>query len=534
MSLVTKSRVLFGFSAVLIIGAALFVQWQRMDQLTRQLNLSAGQAVAQMEVARHVADMSARPPGTVTPSTRPVESPARLEFGAQQVLAPRLLSSAAAAQMPPTRFERQAYDRFVRRSDRSEYATISITPEGEVYSYAKPLTLGLSCVRCHTQTDAATTFPATQTAQSVPRDPFFGIVAVQIPNQIPWKQIVLNRIFLVAAGLASGLLAIVVLSFVISRLILRPVRILQETAEKVSEGDLNIRATISSGDEFQRLSETFNAMLINLKRSAESLQAANKTLDLKLVKLAETNVGLNEANRLKNEFLANVSHELRTPLNSILGFADLLKGNAAVNADARSQRYVSNITNSGANLLDLINDLLDIAKIEAGRMEVRPSDLSINDLIEGLVSLLKPLAEKKQIRIVSQVSPDIPIVHTDPTRLQQVLYNLLSNAIKFSPTDDTIDIVAVRHDEDHIKICVVDRGPGIDRANHRVIFEKFRQVDSSTTREHGGTGLGLSISKELMTLLGGSIGVDSEPGKGATFWCVLPLKLDVSQDDAST
>jgi signal transduction histidine kinase len=241
-------------------------------------------------------------------------------------------------------------------------------------------------------------------------------------------------------------------------------------------------------------------------------------------------VGLNEANQMKNDFLANVSHELRTPLNSILGFADLLRTSPVIASDAKATRYVANIANSGTSLLDLINDLLDIAKIESGRMEAKPSDLVVSDLFEGLISLLKPLCEKKKLTIVAQTSPDVPIIRTDPARLQQVLYNLLSNAIKFSPEKAHIDLIAARLDEHQIKICVIDRGPGIDPRHQKVIFEKFRQVDSGVTRQHGGTGLGLSISRELMRLLGGSIGVDSAPGHGSTFWCILPIRLEVDAE----
>jgi signal transduction histidine kinase len=194
-------------------------------------------------------------------------------------------------------------------------------------------------------------------------------------------------------------------------------------------------------------------------------------------------------------------------------------------------RYVSNITNSGSNLLELINDLLDIAKIEAGKLDVRPSELSLSDLFEGLTALLKPLAEKKRLTIVASAAADIPIVRTDPARLQQVLYNLLSNAIKFSPEGERVDLTAERVGDDRVKISVVDRGPGIAAGNHAVIFEKFRQIDASATREHGGTGLGLSISRELVRLLHGTIGVDSEPGHGATFWCVLPVMLDLPDAD---
>jgi signal transduction histidine kinase len=334
---------------------------------------------------------------------------------------------------------------------------------------------------------------------------------------------------MLTAVLMAGTLAIIVFYLITTRLILQPVRVLQETAEKVAKGDLNIRSDISTGDEFQQLAETFNTMLTNLQKSDDQLRALNKSLDLRLGQLAESNVALYESNRLKSEFLANVSHELRTPLNSILGFADLLK--EASGADAKQSRYVQNIVSSGKNLLLLINDLLDLAKIEAGRMEVRSEPLSLGDLFEGLNSVLKPLTESKQLTIAESVAADVPILQTDPAKLQQVLYNFLSNAIKFSPAGAQIDLVAERDGEDSVRISVTDRGPGIGVEMHEAIFEKFRQIDASVTRQHGGSGLGLAISKDLISLLGGSIGVRSVPGEGATFWVNLPLKIQASSQD---
>jgi signal transduction histidine kinase len=267
-------------------------------------------------------------------------------------------------------------------------------------------------------------------------------------------------------------------------------------------------------------------MLTNLQQGEEQLRAINKSLDLKLGQLAESNLALYESNRLKSEFLANVSHELRTPLNSILGFAELLKDVTA--ADAKSTRYVQNIVSSGKNLLDLINDLLDLAKIEAGRMEVRSEPLSLSDLLEGLIGIIKPLAERKSVSIVPTVARDLPILQTDPAKLQQILYNFLSNAIKFSPQSGRIDISAQRDGEEMVRVSVSDQGPGISPDKQQLIFEKFRQLDGSATREHGGTGLGLAISRELASLLGGNIGVQSTPGQGATFWIHLPLRIQAS------
>jgi signal transduction histidine kinase len=269
-------------------------------------------------------------------------------------------------------------------------------------------------------------------------------------------------------------------------------------------------------------------MLANLKQSDDQLRTLNKNLDVKLGQLAEHNVALYEANRLKTEFNADVSHELRTPLNSILGFADLLKDSSH---DPKATRYVQNILSSGHNLLDLINDLLDLAKIEAGKMEIRSEPSSLNDLFEGLVSVLKPLSEQKQLTIQPIVGAMVPIIHTDASKLQQVLYNFLSNAIKFSPAGATIELRADREDDVSVRISVTDNGPGIAPEQQEVIFEKFRQADASHTRTHGGTGLGLAISKELTSLLGGSIGVRSEVGKGATFWVVLPLRIAAGTQD---
>jgi two-component system sensor histidine kinase BarA len=333
--------------------------------------------------------------------------------------------------------------------------------------------------------------------------------------------------------MVAGIVAIVSFGVMTYYLIIQPVKVLQETAEKVSQGDLNIRSDISTGDEFQQLSETFNVMLANLKQSSDQLRAINNTLDVKLGQLAESNVALYESNRLKSEFLANVSHELRTPLNSILGFADLLNDAVAPADDSKPARYIQNILTSGRNLLELINDLLDLAKIEAGRMEIRSEPLSLPDLFEGLSSILKPLAEQKQLTIAATVAPGVPILHTDPGKLQQVLYNFLANAIKFSPPGERVLLHANREGEsgEFVHISVTDRGPGVAPDKQQLIFEKFRQVDASVTRTHSGTGLGLAISKELTMLMGGRIGVLSQPGEGAVFWIVLPLKIQAAAMD---
>jgi len=554
ISLAAKCQLLFGAAVVLIIAAALFVPWQRMEQLMEQLNERAARNMVDYAIDRHVAEVTAATgagQSTSRPTTQavhPATQPVDIDGSDHPV--PRLILVRAASTPVLTRFESLAVQRLVAKPEREFYRGYYTMKDGkDGYKYAR---IEQSCASCHAPTSdsktslvalagegsadepfddevdaqsSATSRPTTQplVAQNGPA----GVVVVDMPSQIETNQLLLNRVFMLTAGLLAGTLAIIVFYLITTRLILQPVRVLQETAEKVAEGDLNIRSDISTGDEFQQLSETFNTMLTNLKNSADQLRAVNKSLDLKLGQLAESNVALYESNRLKNEFLANVSHELRTPLNSILGFADLLKDTASVSADAKSTRYIQNIVNSGRHLLELINDLLDLAKIEAGRMDVRPAAISLGDLFEGLISVLKPLSETKQLTIVPTISTDVPIIETDASKLQQVLYNFLSNAIKFSPPAGRIDLAAERVD-DGVRIAVTDRGPGIPPDKQSVIFEKFRQLDASVTRQHSGTGLGLAISKELTTLLGGAIGVNSLPGAGSTFWVMLPISISPS------
>ncbi len=575
ISLAAKCQLLFGAAVVLIIAAALFVPWQRMEQLMEQLNERSARTMVDYAVDQHLAAV-ARTGSTTRPATQPIFPPTTQPAApdGSDHPPPRLILVNAVSPELLTFFERWAVRKLRDPAEREfVYRYYRMNDGADGYRYAR---VEQSCVSCHAPgaaaapvaatnpaalialiganpddesplPDASANAPSDQSpqvarAESATTQPLvaqngvgrvvpIGIVAVDMPSQIETNQLLLNRVFMLTAGLLAGTLAIIVFYLITTRLILQPVRVLQETAERVSEGDLNIRSDINTGDEFQQLSETFNTMLANLKQSADQLRAVNKSLDLKLGQLAESNVALYESNRLKNEFLANVSHELRTPLNSILGFADLLKDASSVTADAKSARYIQNIVHSGRHLLELINDLLDLAKIEAGRMDVRPAAISLSDLFEGLISVLKPLSETKNLTIVPTISTDVPIIETDPSKLQQVLYNFLSNSIKFSPAGGRIDLAAERVD-DGVRIAVTDRGPGIPPDMQSVIFEKFRQLDASVTRQHSGTGLGLAISKELTTLLGGAIGVNSLPGAGSTFWVMLPIAVAATEPDA--
>lgn len=570
MSLATKCQLLFGIAAGIIILAALVVTWQRIEQLTRQQDTVSAETLAKQTLAAHVIS------GALPPTDPPFAV-----FDGLSVRRPRLTTVADPDALTP--FEQRALSRFHRDRSLSGYGETYAADNNQFgYLFALPARAGADCLSCHGSAGEAdppvfvpqgvTTAPvrlpdAPLTERNAPDGPennvepepaplvlfppaepepeevdpedgseageggeaapepghLMGLVSVEIPSQVRSRQRLLNRVFLISASLAAAATATVTLYFILTRLILMPVRVLQETAEKVRGGDLSVRSTIASGDEFQTLSETFNAMLAVVQQRNEQLARANRSLDTKLDRLSVTNVALDESNRLKSEFLANVSHELRTPLNSILGFADLLKQTGR--NEPKIERYANNIHASGSSLLVLINDLLDLAKIEAGKMEVRPAPLSIPDLLEALVTLVAPLAQKRKLRIDTRIVGPIPIIQSDPGKLQQILYNLLSNAIKFSPEGETVLIEARRQDPQHMRISVIDRGPGVAAEQHELIFEKFRQIDQGVTRQHGGSGLGLSISRDLAHLLEGELGVESTLGNGAAFRLVLPVTL---------
>jgi signal transduction histidine kinase len=217
-----------------------------------------------------------------------------------------------------------------------------------------------------------------------------------------------------------------------------------------------------------------------------------------------------------------MSHELRTPLNSILGFSDVVLSSDSLSDKQR--RWVQNIQSSGQRLLNLINDILDLAKIEAGKMQVRLENFSLQDVCEGLVNMFRQMAEKKNIDLRSQLDPAIPVLRQDVGKLQQVLQNLLSNAVKFTPEGGRV-LLKAESDATHVILTVSDTGVGIAAEEQNLVFQKFRQAGNPLTREHAGTGLGLSITRELVKLLGGEILLHSELGRGSTFTVRLPLTL---------
>ncbi|MBV7545498.1 response regulator [Pseudomonas sp. PDM26] len=274
--------------------------------------------------------------------------------------------------------------------------------------------------------------------------------------------------------------------------------------------------------ELEQTNEQLAEQAQALAEQRDAMELKNTELNQARIQLEERAVELQRSSQYKSEFLANMSHELRTPLNSSLILARLLAQNPEENLSAEQVKFAESIYSAGNDLLNLINDILDISKVEAGKLEIRAQNTSVARLVEGLRGLFQPLASDKQLDFQVDVQDGAPLMlFTDRQRLEQVLKNLLSNAVKFTESGSVCLSVATVPN-DGIAFSVRDSGIGIAAQQHDSIFEAFRQADGTTSRRYGGTGLGLSISRDLAALLGGSISVSSTPGQGSAFTLVLP------------
>jgi len=520
LSLAEKCRLQFGAAVLFSLILALLIPYFWMSKLTEKIALDAGRAVADTVFERHFQIDAGASKGLTMLDDAGRERKAEekvhrwLRLDSPEYKAPAELSGG----------QTRVLKELLADERRTDFAWIDRRQSLPTNNYIRIVRANDACIFCHRPQGSAAPFNKGQAV---------GALVVRTPARQLAKTVLMNRLWISIAGLLAAIGAMVAFYIITQRVILRPIRQLRALVNNVAEGNLDARSVIKSGDEYERLSEAFNDMLDGLQDSQEKLRQANKQLDAKIGQLSDRNIQLFKANKLKSEFLANISHEFRTPLNAILGFAELLRERGAEDAD-KSRRYAENIITSGRNLLNMINDLLDLAKAEAGKMELRIEKTSIPDLCESVAGFFGPLVLEKQIRMAVDVAPDIPLVQTDYGKVQQILYNLVSNAIKFTPIGGRAGIRACMLDDLTVRISVSDTGPGIAPENHDKIFEKFRQIDGSLTRQGGGTGLGLAICSELASLLAGTISLESELGKGSTFSLDIPINLPANASQADT
>ncbi len=391
------------------------------------------------------------------------------------------------------------------------------------YLYYEAVYAKQKCITCHSKPIMPVFWPDMHVGD------LLAIVRVEFDADETKKAQDRSHAFLLVAAITAVSLSMIALYVIVRYIIVKPLRHLREVSDAVRRGDVEKRATIHTGDEFEELGAAFNRMLRQLLRQQDELRDVNGELDGKLDELAQTNLRLFEMNQLKSDFLATISHELRTPLNSIIGFSDLLGTVDAL--DEKHQRFANNIQRSGKQLLEMINDILDLAKIESGKMELRLSQFNIGTVVATQCDLARPLSERKNIDLECEIAPGLSPVAQDQGKLEQVINNLLSNAIKFTPDGGRIDVRVWRDGQDQLRLVVADTGVGISESEQLLVFEKFRQgttvlpSGNAMTREYSGTGLGLSIVRELCRLLGGDISLESELGKGSQFTVHMPWTL---------
>lgn len=480
LSLATKCLLLFGGASALIITIALSLPLLRMNGL-----VGAGE----LELARTVY-------ATWIQDNEPGEPSD--EIKASGAVIRSINREQIDAELEENRFLARAIQRFNQSPTRVEHFDADWNGWNRVYRYAR-------AVR---DSDAQVS----------------GVVLMEHRADGAGWLLVVNLLYVFIAGAVVLAVALVVYVTIINRLILSPVASLQKTAELVRDGELETRCQIDTGDEFEELAETINLMLAALTRQRDQLRDANKAMDIKLAELAEANSALFESARLKGEFLASVSHELRTPLNAIIGFSDVMKQRLFGPLPARYAEYGDLIHESGAHLLELIGDVLDMSKIEADRYELTPEEFDARDVVKICAKMLRLKAEESGLALYCETG-DLPLqVEADRKAVRQILLNLLSNAVKFTPAGGAVVVMARAQGPDLV-LAVGDSGVGISADELETIGRPYAQSSSGKTTSERGTGLGLTLVRALAELHGGAMSVQSAPGEGTTVTVRLPVMV---------
>ncbi|MEO8606432.1 MAG: ATP-binding protein [Chloroflexota bacterium] len=331
-----------------------------------------------------------------------------------------------------------------------------------------------------------------------------------------------NTVIFTAILVLLALIASVITALWIVNQIVKPISSLATTAHAIQSGDFSQRSQIVRQDEIGQFADAFNEMTDAIqKRETDLIKQAE---DLRIA-----TARAKEAARVKGEFLANVSHELRTPLNAIIGFSDMLMAGMSGPLNDKQVHKLERLKENGKRLLALINDLLDLTRIEAGRLEMVESPFSPRDMAERMTAQMESLAVESKLQFVTTISPDVPdMLSGDEKRIEQVVINLLSNAFKFTKEGSVTLNINTDSVEHTWNIEVTDTGIGIPPHAINVIFEEFRQVDGSYSRAYKGSGLGLSITRNLVRMMGGKIAVKSVLDRGSTFTVTLPLNLQTT------
>jgi signal transduction histidine kinase/CheY-like chemotaxis protein len=356
-----------------------------------------------------------------------------------------------------------------------------------------------------------------------PVAPLGWLMFVELPAEEAYAPLyaALQRLAFVLLG-ALGF-AVLAGMFLAGRMV-GPIQALQAGAARIGKGDLGQRITIKTGDELEALADQFNDMAGQLQESYAGLE---QKVEQRTREVEEKSRQLEMASQHKSQFLASMSHELRTPLNAIIGLTEMMVSNAARFGTEKAAEPLRRVHRAGNHLLGLINQVLDLSKIEAGKLELNPETVNLAPLIEEVMGTARQLAEQNKNRLIVESQANLGPLTVDPMRLRQILLNLLSNACKFTKQGEvTLRVKKVVNGRNWIEIAVADTGIGMTPEQQAKLFEEFTQADSSTARQYGGTGLGLAITRKLARMMGGDVTLTSEPGKGSVFTVRLPGSAD--------
>jgi len=447
----------------------------------------------------------------------------------------------------PDEFETEGLNLFLENREIKEYYDIVLYQGQEVFRYLSPMTIESSCLECHGE-------PAGELdVLGYPKEGWkigdlAGAISIVMPIDIYKENTRVNVIREVTFFFILTLLFILLIYYATATLVTNPLRKFKNNIEKIKEGQLAINfENIKAVGEIKDLAEHFNDMTVQLnnlytslekkvEQRTEDLARANSILESQRIQLEEANRRLRQDNQYKSDFMAIMSHELRTPLTSIIAFAELLERDKSPKTE-KELRVVQEIKNNSQVLLNLINNILDMARLEAGKIELLLEPIDMVDVINAVDSVIQPLADKKNISYSSLVERDVPLLNADREKLRQIVANLVGNAIKFTPEGGEIKVWVAfdkDKDKDEILINVQDNGIGIRKEDQPYIFGKFVQSDSSIYRQYNGSGLGLALAKEFAELHGGWIKVASEIEKGSLFTVGIPAGQgrDLSEDYA--
>ncbi len=362
------------------------------------------------------------------------------------------------------------------------------------------------------------------------------VLRAEMPRDIYHQgQANIHYLIWIIAGVGT-VAGVATIFFVEKQVLLRLARLSKTVSDIGTSGKLSSRVPVKGTDELSRLAGEINLMLAALQKSSKELREKNKLLDAsneelraqgeELIaqqqELLEKTKEVEAASQAKSEFLAHMSHELRTPLNVIIGFSQLMLDKVPGKINNEQKQCLTDILNGGEHLLSLIDDILDLSKIESGKLKLQLTDFHVNDVIEPLAGTMRPILSSRKQTLDIKIEEGLPPVHADKDKIRQVLFNLLSNATKFTPNEGKLKIEAVRKN-DRCYVNVIDNGIGIKKEEQEKVFEPFYQLENPLMKEKTGTGLGLALAKQIVKKHGGNIWVESEYGKGSRFSFTIPL-----------